>query len=71
MDDLFLLVPSKLANFCFFLVFVRLIARLARSTDSVWVNFFGFTRPAGKVLTGEINIDLMTALKLQKNVPTT
>ena len=48
-------------------------ARLARSTDSVCVNFFGFTRPAGrpdgKVLPGAIDIVSITVPKLLKNVP--
>ena len=45
-----------------------LFARLACSTDSVCVIFFGFTRPAGPVLTGAVGIVLMTVPKLSKNV---
>ena len=45
-----------------------LIERLECSTDSVRVNFFWF-HPAGKVLTGTVDIVLMTVPKLSKNVP--
>ena len=45
----------------------KLIALLAFSTDSVCVNFFGFTRPTVPVLTGEVDSDLMTVPKLSKN----
>merc|ERR1712074_286708 len=58
---------------------ISLFARLACSTDSVCVNFFGFTRSTGRpavpVLTGEVDIVLMTVPKctknVQKNVPIT
>ena len=35
-------------------------ARLGFHTDSVCENFFGYTRPAGKVLPGTVDIVLMT-----------
>ena len=44
----------------FILASESIIARLACSTNSVCVIFFGFTRPAGKVLPGAVDIVLMT-----------
>ena len=50
---------------------VKLIARIAFSTDSVTLRTFSVSpgRQAGKVLTGAVDIDLMMVPKLPNNVP--